>query len=164
MIVMSKPFGQLIGKDWRLDWLENPGQALQEKKEASNSSQLDVMAVPTDPLYYDQWHFGLIGDIETIWDEYDGNGVHVAVYDSAIEYDHPDFDANLYDSSLHFVDSSGKVYPSPTAPSPHSRLSRRWPGSSRRRWASCSMRRWPWWTAAPPMPRSVDSQACLWWR
>ena len=67
------------------------------------------MATPTDPLFPLQWHFGLIGDIETIWDDYDGTGVHVGVYDTALEYDHPDLIDN-YDPSLHFQDSSGTVY------------------------------------------------------
>lgn len=71
------------------------------------------MAKPSDPLYSLQWHFGLIGDIETIWNDYDGSGVHVVVYDTALEYDHPDLLAN-YDASMHFVDSSGNIYDPPT--------------------------------------------------
>jgi subtilisin-like proprotein convertase family protein len=58
---------------------------------------------PTDPLYVDQWHFALIGDIETIWEEYDGTGVHVGVYDDGVDYDHVDLDDN-YDDSLFAVD------------------------------------------------------------
>lgn len=57
---------------------------------------------PTDPLYADQWHFPLIGDIETIWNEFNGSGVHVGVFDDGIEYTHPDLAAN-YDASMHFV-------------------------------------------------------------
>lgn len=57
---------------------------------------------PSDPLYAQQWHFPLIGDIETIWDEFDGSGVHVGVFDDGIEYTHPDLAAN-YDASLHFT-------------------------------------------------------------
>jgi Ca2+-binding RTX toxin-like protein len=59
------------------------------------------MTNPTDPLYSQQWHFGLIGDIQTIWDEYDGSGVHVGVYDDGVQYNHPDL-ADNYDASLHF--------------------------------------------------------------
>ncbi|MCJ8056659.1 S8 family serine peptidase [Shinella curvata] len=59
------------------------------------------MAKPTDPLFNEQWHFGLIGNITRVWDEYRGNGVRVAVYDDGFEYDHPDLAAN-YDASLHF--------------------------------------------------------------
>ena len=36
------------------------------------------MTTPTDPLYEYQWHFDLIGDIETVWDDYTGEGVTVA--------------------------------------------------------------------------------------
>ena len=69
---------------------------------------------PTDPLYLLQWHFGLIGDIETIWNDYDGTGVHIGIYDSALEYTHPDLIGN-YDPSWHFVDSFGAIYdPAPT--------------------------------------------------
>ncbi|QYZ69904.1 S8 family serine peptidase [Neotabrizicola shimadae] len=57
---------------------------------------------PTDPLYRQQWHFSLIGDIETIWDEFDGTGVQVGVYDDGIQYTHPDLAAN-YDASRHFT-------------------------------------------------------------
>ena len=115
MIDMTKSFGGLIGPDWRVDWLKTPGNALRESAVEPQPGQIDTMAAPSDPLYSEQWHFGLIGDIETIWNEYDGTSVHVGVYDSAIEYDHPDFGTDLYDSSLHFVDSTGKIYdPSPT--------------------------------------------------
>ncbi len=65
--------------------------------------------IPTDPLYIDQWHFGLIGDIETIWADYDGTGVHVGVYDDGINYSHDDINDN-YDATSHFVDSNGTVY------------------------------------------------------
>ncbi|WP_417262500.1 S8 family serine peptidase [Celeribacter sp.] len=54
---------------------------------------------PNDPYYSDQWHFSLIGDIETIWDEYNGTGVNVAVYDDGMDVDHPDLVDN-YDASL----------------------------------------------------------------
>ncbi|EBA02110.1 hypothetical protein RB2150_00355 [Rhodobacterales bacterium HTCC2150] len=40
---------------------------------------------PTDPLYVNQWHFPLLGDIETIWDEFTGAGVKVAVYDDGVQ-------------------------------------------------------------------------------
>ncbi|MEL7126680.1 MAG: S8 family serine peptidase [Pseudomonadota bacterium] len=59
------------------------------------------MTTPTDPLFGQQWHFPLIGDIETIWDEYTGDGVKVGVYDDGIETDHPDLVGN-YDDSLEF--------------------------------------------------------------
>lgn len=66
------------------------------------------MTTPTDPLFASQWHFPLIGDIESIWDEYTGAGVHVAVYDDGVQYTHPDLAAN-YDASMHF-ESGGTVY------------------------------------------------------
>lgn len=57
---------------------------------------------PSDPLYAQQWHFALLGDIERIWDEFDGTGVRVGVFDDGIQYTHPDLAAN-YDASLHFT-------------------------------------------------------------
>ncbi len=64
------------------------------------------MTTPTDPLYVSQWHFGLIGDIETIWNEYTGAGIHVGVYDEGVDYNHEDLAAN-YDASRHVVDNLG---------------------------------------------------------
>jgi Ca2+-binding RTX toxin-like protein len=61
---------------------------------------------PSDPLYVSQWHFALIGDIETIWEEYDGDGVSVGVYDDGIDYNHPDLDGN-YDPTKRAVDADG---------------------------------------------------------
>ena len=60
------------------------------------------MAIPTDPLYASQWHFPLIGDIQTIWDEFDGTGVNVAVYDDGVEYTHADLSGN-YNAALNLA-------------------------------------------------------------
>ena len=55
---------------------------------------------PTDPLYAFQWHydhlsqslgFGRLG-IETIWDEYSGDGVHIGISDSAVDLSHPEWE------------------------------------------------------------------------
>ena len=59
------------------------------------------MAVPVDRLYASQWHFKLLGDISTIWNDYTGRGVNVGVYDDGIQYTHPDLNDN-YDPSRHF--------------------------------------------------------------
>lgn len=64
------------------------------------------MVTPTDPLFATQWHFGLIGDIETIWDEFDGSGVHIGVYDDGVDYNHVDLVAN-YDASAHVIGPGG---------------------------------------------------------
>jgi subtilisin-like proprotein convertase family protein len=66
------------------------------------------MASPTDPLYRDQWHFALLGDIETVWDDYTGTGVTVVVFDDGFDYSHPDLAGN-YDSSGHFF-FGGQTY------------------------------------------------------
>ena len=78
------------------------------------------MTTPTDPLYSTQWHLGLIGDIETIWEEYVGAGVQVGVYDDGVDYGHEDLDGN-YDSSLQVVDDLGQTvdpFPANYIPAP----------------------------------------------
>lgn len=71
-----------------------------------------MTTTPTDNLYANQWYLTRIGDIETIWDEYNGAGVHVGVYDDGIEYTHPDLDDN-YDPSLHVVIKGNVIDPMP---------------------------------------------------
>ena len=63
---------------------------------------------PNDPLYPSQWHFSLMGNIQKIWDEFSGAGVNVGVYDSGIDYNHPDLNYN-YNSSLHVLDDLGNI-------------------------------------------------------
>jgi subtilisin-like proprotein convertase family protein len=72
---------------------------------------------PNDPLYAQQWHLGAIGNIELIWDEYSGAGIHVGVYDSGIEADHPDLAAN-YDPSMHVVIGGNPVDGEPNLTQP----------------------------------------------
>lgn len=52
------------------------------------------MAPSSNPLYASQWHFNLIGDIETIWSEFTGAGINVGVYDGGTERTHADLAAN----------------------------------------------------------------------
>lgn len=64
---------------------------------------------PNDPNYSSQWHFNLIGDIETVWNDYTGSGVQVGVYDDGVQATHEDL-ADNYDDTLHFpgVGSTGE--------------------------------------------------------
>ncbi|PJE30364.1 Regulatory P domain of the subtilisin-like proprotein convertase [Pseudooceanicola antarcticus] len=57
------------------------------------------VAAGANPLYGSQWHFGLIGDIDRVWEDYTGSGVAVGVYDDGVEAAHPDLAGN-YDASL----------------------------------------------------------------
>ncbi|WP_395679221.1 S8 family serine peptidase [Inquilinus sp.] len=66
------------------------------------------MPAPTDPLYAQQWHLtGPWGiDLGTIWDEYTGAGVVVAVHDQGIDFSHPDLNDNI-DTAHSFNASTG---------------------------------------------------------
>ena len=59
------------------------------------------MATPTDPLFYQQWHLPMLGNIRRVWDDYTGRGVTVAIYDDGLQFSHPDLAAN-YDASANF--------------------------------------------------------------
>ena len=65
-------------------------------------------SAPSEPLYADQLQFDLLGNgggrafIETVWDEFTGDGINVGVYDSGVQSIHHDLDDN-YNSSLHVV-------------------------------------------------------------
>jgi Ca2+-binding RTX toxin-like protein len=65
-----------------------------------------------DPLIARQSHFRLMGDINTIWNEYSGAGVSIGVYDDGVQYTHPDLDGN-YDASLHFTYGGVTYDPTP---------------------------------------------------
>jgi subtilisin-like proprotein convertase family protein/subtilisin family serine protease len=60
---------------------------------------------PDDPQFVNQWHFNQLGDIQSIWADFDGSGVNVGVYDEGVQYTHTDLDAN-YDTGLHITVNS----------------------------------------------------------
>ena len=62
---------------------------------------------PNDPYYSRQWHFDLLGDIETIWAEFDGTGVNVGIFDDGVEQDHVDLRDN-YNESLEYYADDGE--------------------------------------------------------
>jgi hypothetical protein len=66
------------------------------------------IVTPTDTLFSAQWHFSLIGDITSIWDEFTGAGVSVGVYDGAVEATHHDLNDN-YDATLEVTDCGGST-------------------------------------------------------
>jgi subtilisin-like proprotein convertase family protein/Ca2+-binding RTX toxin-like protein len=89
----------------QLDNLRHDGVALAQPGAGTSS-------LPTDNLFANQWHLvntgqfggtaGMDIDVARAWDDYTGAGVHVGVYDSGVQYDHPDLAAN-YDSSLSVI-------------------------------------------------------------
>ncbi|KQO89411.1 S8 family serine peptidase, partial [Methylobacterium sp. Leaf91] len=65
-----------------------------------------------DPLYNSQWHLkALGGNIERIWSEYDGSGVHTAIYDTGIDKNHEDLKGG-YDASLELIINGTQADPS----------------------------------------------------
>lgn len=67
---------------------------------------------PTDPLYFDQWHFELIGDIESIWRDYTGEGVLIGLNDDRPDRFHPDLDDN-FDPTLGLsYNANGSIFDS----------------------------------------------------
>ncbi|MGV6802405.1 MAG: S8 family serine peptidase [bacterium] len=69
---------------------------------------------PNDPLYASQWHFGFMGDIEAIWEDYNGTGVNVGVYDDGLQYSHWDLNDN-YNAALQVSVAGNVIDPDPTA-------------------------------------------------
>ena len=69
-----------------------------------------MAALPNDPLFQYQWHLlntgqfggrpGVDANVVPVWDDYTGKGVTVGIYDTGVQYTHPDLAAN-YDASLH---------------------------------------------------------------
>lgn len=87
-----------------------PAYTTMQVSSAAASGSTPAFAAPglTDPQAAQQWHLGKLGDIAAIWADYTGKGVKVGVYDSGVQYDHPDLAAN-YDASLELV-IDGKRY------------------------------------------------------
>lgn len=75
------------------------------------------MVAIKDPLFSQQWHFKLLGNINSIWDEYSGAGVRIGVYDGGLQALHPDLDGR-YDASLHFVYNGVTYDPRTLFPTP----------------------------------------------
>ncbi|MCE7029540.1 S8 family serine peptidase, partial [Jiella sp. CBK1P-4] len=64
----------------------------------------------------DQWHLSKLGNLEAIWAEYTGAGVHVGIYDDGVQYTHHDLDGN-YDPSRHVVVDGQVLDPLPPSSS-----------------------------------------------
>lgn len=80
----------------------NPVYATMATSSGASATSAFVAPGLTDPEAARQWHLGKLGDIATIWQDFTGKGVKVGVYDSGVQYDHPDLAPN-YDASLEVV-------------------------------------------------------------
>ena len=52
-----------------------------------------------------QWHHRYLGDLASIWQDYTGRGVSVAVYDTGVQSEHWDLAPN-YDASKELIDDN----------------------------------------------------------
>lgn len=68
--------------------------------------------IPTESRFSSSWHLlntgqsggtpGMDINVTRAWDDYTGRGVKLAIFDNAVQYDHPDL-APTYDQSLHLT-------------------------------------------------------------
>ncbi|WP_137045769.1 S8 family serine peptidase [Pseudolabrys sp. FHR47] len=68
--------------------------------------------IPNEPYFQNQWHLrntgqtggpaGIDINVTSVWDDYDGSGVKVGVYDDSVQYTHHDLNDN-YVASRHLV-------------------------------------------------------------
>ena len=102
--------GGLDGALARPVYTTMPAPVIVGAPRASAAPQL----VPTDNDLYDlQWHFAFLGDIQSIWEEYSGAGVHVGIFDDGLQTNHPDLAANVDPSR--YVTVEGQVIDALTA-------------------------------------------------
>lgn len=85
------------------------GTIVQLNNDNNNHIRFKPLVTPTDTYYSKQKTYSMsnVGDIETTWDYYTGEGVTVAVIDSGFTYGHEDF---IRDGKSIFSDKSGYVY------------------------------------------------------
>jgi subtilisin-like proprotein convertase family protein len=72
---------------------------------------------PNDPIYPQQWHLAKLGNIEKVWDEYNGAGIRVGIYDSGVQTGHPDLAPN-YDPTLRVIIGGSPLDGEPNATTP----------------------------------------------
>jgi subtilisin family serine protease/subtilisin-like proprotein convertase family protein len=100
----------------RKNFISTPSSQQPSFVSGTATTAVTIQQTPTDPLYASQWHFSLIGGrtyIEKIWEEFNGSGIHVGVYDSGVERYHPDL-YNNYDASRHVVINGVALLGDPT--------------------------------------------------
>ena len=85
--------------------------------EVKHNVRFQPTYTPTDTYYTTQKGYSMstLGDIETVWDDYKGDGITIAVIDTGIDHDHPDFtDSNgvnhISNRSRYYYTENSAVY------------------------------------------------------
>lgn len=83
-----------------------------------------LRAIPNDPLYVEQWHLSNTGqgggvagidiNVESVWDNYTGQGVVIGIVDDGLEVGHEDLQGNV-NTSIDFDFNDNDADPSPGA-------------------------------------------------
>jgi Ca2+-binding RTX toxin-like protein len=87
-------------------------------QDASTPGTPVMFWIPSESRFDKSWHLlntgqsggtpGMDINVTPVWDDYTGRNIKLAIYDNAVEYDHPDL-APTYDDSLHLT-LSGVVW------------------------------------------------------
>ncbi len=64
---------------------------------------------PNDQFYDRQWHLKQMGDLEKVWDEFNGKGVKVGIYDCGVNSDNPDLIANYSVAGELYYKANGRT-------------------------------------------------------
>jgi Ca2+-binding RTX toxin-like protein len=97
-LFLDKEFkvSQLINQEEQ-DNLEQSLDApiLQDLTFVENLSEIQPLSIPDDSYYYMQWYLPAV-NIESVWDDYTGEGINIGIFDGGlVEYTHNDLNDNI---------------------------------------------------------------------
>ena len=107
--VVVTPDNETVGTAGLIQASINRNSSGGEGRPSASSAEINMSAVPTDPLFGVQWHLrntgqsilGVAGtpgvdvNVVDVWDDYTGAGVIIGDVDDGIEYTHPDLVAGI---------------------------------------------------------------------
>ena len=69
------------------------------------AKELQAKSIPNDPYFQHQWHLqntgqeggveGIDVNITSVWDDYTGEGIYIAIVDDSLQQNHPDLEAHV---------------------------------------------------------------------